>query len=176
MNLTEATMKALQGKLYEKVELIPSVNHQSELYKNNVRVMCDVTKIKLGEILGVKRGVDTDAVSKPNCLEMTFTIENTNEVFTKVSDKEYGKCYLFLTAYFKDGTYFKAGDGNFIIELYLNSSDYVDFYYDDGKPNMPEYKIIYDKCEELVKSKGSSMSELFYDNNPYSLLYSYILR
>ena len=51
MNLQEATMKALQGRLFEDVQLTPSINKQRELYDKNVVVTCDVNKIKLGKIL-----------------------------------------------------------------------------------------------------------------------------
>ena len=180
MNLQEATIKALQGKLYEDVQLTPDINKHRELCDNNVVVTCDVNKIKLGKILKIYQSGEgwSDFDSHDyHSVDMSFEVVNANEAFTKVENKEYGKCILFLTVYFKDDKYYKAGEGRAQFDLYFkeNSDDmYSDFRSNNINSYEPEYKVLYDKCDEVIKSKGSSIQKLLDDGDSYDPPLSYV--
>ena len=180
MNLTEATMKALQGKLYEDIQLTPSINKHRELYDNNVVITCDVNKVKLGKILKIYQsgaGWSDNDSHDYHSVGMSFEVVNANEAFTKVENKEYGKCILFLTVFFKDDRYYKAGEGYANFDLYFkeNSDDmYCDFRSNTINSDEPEYKVLYDKCEAIIKSKGSSIQELLKDGDSYDPPLSYV--
>lgn len=180
MNLTEATMLALQCKLYEDIELSPSVNFQRDLYDKGVVVAGDVNKIKLGKILKVYQSGEgwSDNDSRDyHSVGMSFEVVNANEVFTKIENKEYGKCILFLTIFFKDDRYYKAGEGYASFDLYFKENSdnmYSDFRSNTINSDEPEYKVLYDKCETIIKSKGSSIQELLNDGDSYDPPFSYV--